>query len=107
VTAADIGRLPPGIETTAYYIAAEATANAVKHAHAHQVEISLARMPQALQLTITDDGVGGANLSEGTGLLGLADRADALGGRITLISPAGGPTVVTADLPIPGPQTGR
>ena len=107
MTATDIGRLPAAIETTAYYIAAEATTNAVKHAHAHQVEISLARMPQALQLTITDDGVGGANLSEGTGLLGLADRADALGGHITLLSPAGGPTVLTADLPILGPQPER
>ena len=107
VTAADIGRLPLGIETTAYYIAAEATANAVKHAHAHQVKITLARTPQALQLTITDDGTGGATLSAGTGLQGLYDRADALGGHITLISPAGGPTVLAADLPILGPQTER
>ena len=58
VKATDIGRLDPAIEATAYYIAAEATANAVKHARAHQVEITLARTPQALQLTITDDGVG-------------------------------------------------
>jgi len=107
VKAADIGRLPPAVETTAYYIAAEATANAVKHAHAHQVEVTLVRTPQALQVTITDDGAGGATLSAGTGLQGLQDRADALGGHITLVSPAGGPTVLTADLPIPGPQTER
>jgi len=107
VRATDIGRLPPAIETTAYYIAAEATANAVKHAHAHQVEIVLARTPQALQLTITDDGAGGATISGGTGLQGLHDRADALGGHITLVSPVGGPTVLTADLPILGPQTER
>jgi PAS domain S-box-containing protein len=107
VKATDIGRLPPAIETTAYYIAAEATANALKHAHAHQVEITLARTPQGLQLTITDDGVGGAAVSAGTGLQGLHDRADALGGHITLVSPAGGPTVLTADLPILGPQTER
>jgi signal transduction histidine kinase len=62
------GRLHPAIEAAAYYIAAEATANAVKHARAHQVEITLARTPQALQLTITDDGVGGAAISGGTGL---------------------------------------
>jgi PAS domain S-box-containing protein len=107
VQTAGIGRLPPAVETTAYYIAAEATANAVKHAHAHQIEITLAATPQTLQLTITDDGVGGAALGKGTGLQGLADRADALGGHITLLSPAGGPTVLTADLPILGPQTER
>jgi PAS domain S-box-containing protein len=107
VTATDIGRLHPAIEATAYYIAAEATANAVKHANAHQVEITLARTPRELRLTITDDGVGGAAVSAGTGLQGLHDRADALGGHITLVSPPGGPTVLTADLPILGPQTER
>jgi len=107
VKATDIGRLHPAIETTAYYIAAEATANAAKHARAHQVEITLARTPQALRLTVADDGVGGAAVSRGTGLQGLHDRVDALGGHITLVSPAGGPTVLTADLPIPGPQTER
>lgn len=85
--ATDIGRLHPAIEATAYYIAAEATANAVKHARAHQVEITLARTPQVLQLTITDDGVGGAAISGGAGLQGLHDRADAVGGHITLIRP--------------------
>lgn len=105
--ATDVGRLHPSIEATAYYIAAEATANAVKHARAHQVEITLARTPHALQLTITDDGVGGAAVSRGTGLQGLHDRADAVGGHITLISPVGGPTVLTVDLPILGPQTER
>ena len=107
VKATDVGRLQPAIEAAAYYIAAEATANAVKHARAHQVEITLARTPHALQLTITDDGVGGAAVSAGTGLQGLHDRADAVGGQVTLVSPTGGPTVLTADLPILGPQTDR
>jgi PAS domain S-box-containing protein len=107
VRAPDVGRLHPAIEATAYYIAAEAVANAVKHARAHQVEITLARTPQALQLTISDDGVGGAAVSAGTGLQGLHDRADAVGGHITLVSPAGGPTVLTADLPVLGPHPGR
>lgn len=107
VKATDIGRLHPAIEATAYYIAAEATANAVKHARAHQVEITLARTPQALQRTITDDGAGGAAISGGTGLQGLHDRADAVGGHITLISPAGGPTLLTARLPILGALTER
>ena len=107
VKATDAGRLQPAIEAAAYYIAAEATANAVKHARAHQVEITLARTPLALRLTITDDGVGGAAVSGGTGLQGLHDRADAVGGCVTLVSPVGGPTVLTADLPILGPQTER
>ncbi len=107
VKATDVGRLQPAIEAAAYYIAAEATANAVKHARAHQVEIALARTPHALQLTITDDGVGGAAVSAGTGLQGLHDRAAAVGGQVTLVSPTGGPTILTADLPILRPQTDR
>jgi PAS domain S-box-containing protein len=95
----DIGRLQPEIEATAYYIAAEATANAVKHGKAGHVNIALARTATALQLTITDDGTGGAAFGEGTGLQGLRDRADAAGGGLTLVSPVGGPTIVTADLP--------
>jgi signal transduction histidine kinase len=107
VTAGDVGRLHPEIEATAYYIAAEATTNAVKHANAGQVEITLARTSDALQLKITDDGVGGAAFGGGTGLQGLRDRADAAGGHLTLVSPAGGPTVLMADLPIPGPPAAR
>jgi PAS domain S-box-containing protein len=103
VKAADVGRLDPETEATAYYIAAEATTNAVKHANAGHVEIALARTSDALQLTVTDDGSGGAAFGGGTGLQGLRDRADAAGGRLTLVSPAGGPTVLTADLPIPRP----
>jgi PAS domain S-box-containing protein len=103
VKAADVGRLDPETEATAYYIAAEATTNAVKHANAGHVEIALARTSDALQLTVTDDGAGGAAFGGGTGLQGLRDRADAAGGRLTLVSPAGGPTVLTADLPIPRP----
>ena len=107
VTADDVGRLHPEIEATAYYIAAEATANAVKHGNAGHVNIALARTASALQLTITDDGTGGAAFGEGTGLQGLRDRADAAGGHLTLVSPPGGPTVLTADLPIPGPPAAQ
>ena len=107
VKAADIGRLDPETEATAYYIAAEATTNAVKHANAGHVEIALARTSDALQLTVTDDGSGGAAFGGGTGLQGLRDRADAAGGRLTLVSPAGGPTVLTADLPIPRPPAAQ
>jgi signal transduction histidine kinase len=96
----DIGRLLPEIEATAYYIAAEAAANAIKHANAGHVTITLARTPGRLQLTITDDGAGGAAFGAGTGLQGIRDRADAAGGRLTLASPVGGPTIVTAELRI-------
>lgn len=108
VDVTEIGRLPPEIEATAYYIAAEATANAVKHGNAGHITIALARTAGALRLTITDDGSGGAAFGDGTGLQGLRDRAEAAGGRLTLVSPVGGPTIVTAALPDDGDQaTGR
>lgn len=101
VTADQVGRLPPEIETTACYIAAEAAANAVKHANASHVQLALARAPGTIQLTITDDGAGGATFDHGTGLQGLRDRAEAAGGHLDLHSPAGGPTVLTATMPCP------
>jgi signal transduction histidine kinase len=102
-----VGRLSPEIETAAYFIAAEATANAVKHAHADHVEIALAHTPDALRVTVADDGVGGAVFGHGTGLEGLRDRADAAGGHLTLVSPAGGPTLVMAELPLLGSRSER
>ena len=102
-----MGQLQPEIEATAYYIAVEATANAVKHGNAGHANIVLVRTTNALQLTITDDGTGGAAFGEGAGLQGLRDRVDAAGGRLTLVSPVGGPTIVTADLPNDGYQATR
>jgi signal transduction histidine kinase len=81
-----IGRLPPDIEARAYYIAAEATTNAVKHANASQIEIKLAQVNDALQLTITDDGPGGAAFGRSMGLQCLRDRADRPGGAWVLRS---------------------
>jgi PAS domain S-box-containing protein len=104
LSAGDVGRLPPQIEATAYYIAAEATANAIKHAGAGQLRIALTRAAGTVRLTITDDGTGGATVSPGSGLEGLCDRADAAGGQLTVDSPAGGPTVLTAEFPVPGPR---
>jgi PAS domain S-box-containing protein len=102
------GRLAPEIESAAYFITAEATANAVKHASANQIDIEVTRARDELRLTVTDDGVGGASFKEGTGLQGLRDRAEAIGGDLTVDSPIGGPTVLTADLPLfrPRPRLG-
>jgi signal transduction histidine kinase len=92
-------RFPEPVEIAAYYVASEALANVVKHAQASQVEISLTTRDASLLLSIRDDGVGGASRARGTGLAGLADRVEALGGSIQVHSPAGAGTYITADLP--------
>jgi PAS domain S-box-containing protein len=94
------GRLAPEIESAAYFITAEATANAIKHASANQIDIEVASTADELRVTVTDDGAGGASLREGTGLQGLRDRAEAIGGRLTVDSPVGGPTALVAELPL-------
>ena len=93
-------RFPEAVEIAAYYVASEALANAMKHARASRVEISLAARDGSLVLSIRDDGVGGANLAGGSGLAGLTDRVEALGGSITLHSAAGAGTRITVDLPL-------
>jgi PAS domain S-box-containing protein len=100
VTVERFGRLAPEIESAAYFITAEATANAVKHASANQIQIDVAKARDELRVTVTDDGPGGASFGDGTGLQGLRDRAEAVGGDLTVDSPIGGPTVLTADLPL-------
>jgi PAS domain S-box-containing protein len=100
VTVERLGRLAPEIESAAYFITAEATANAVKHARANQIDIDVAKARDELRVTVTDDGAGGASFRAGTGLQGLRDRAEAIGGDLTVDSPIGGPTVLTADLPL-------
>jgi signal transduction histidine kinase len=95
-------RLPPGLEATAYFIAAEALTNVVKHAHAHSAEISAFVEGQTLHLEVRDDGIGGAGSDGGSGLLGLRDRAAALNGELRVESPLGRGTVITATLPVPG-----
>jgi signal transduction histidine kinase len=93
-------RFPEPIEVAAYYVASEALANAMKHAQATCVGISLAAHDTSLLLSIRDDGVGGANPARGSGLAGLADRVEALGGSIHLHSAAGAGTQITVDLPL-------
>ena len=93
------GRLPATVERTAYFVVAEALTNAVKHARAEKVTVTLERAPTRLVIGVTDDGVGGATQEGGAGLHGLADRVDALGGRFAVDSPAGGGTRLLVELP--------
>jgi signal transduction histidine kinase len=96
-------RLPDQVEFSAYYIVAEALTNAAKHSGASLITVSaeVEQVDSALRVKVADDGVGGAEFSGGTGLLGLKDRADALGGRIDLHSPRGGGTTLCVVLPLP------
>lgn len=93
-------RLPEPIEVAAYYIASEALANAVKHAEATRIEISLERRDGSARLSIRDDGRGGADPASGSGLVGLTDRVEALGGSLEVRSPSGHGTSITAMLPL-------
>jgi signal transduction histidine kinase len=93
-------RFPEPVEIAAYYVASEALANALKHAQAARVDISLATRDASLLLSIRDDGVGGADPARGSGLAGLTDRVEALGGSIHVHSPAGDGTRITAVLPV-------
>ena len=88
------GRFPERVEVAAYYVASEALANAAKHAAASVVRIEAAVRDGALELTIRDDGVGGADPAQGSGLIGLVDRVEAIGGTIEVASPAGAGTAL-------------
>src|SRR6266540_509023 len=94
-----IPRLPPSVEAAAYFIAAEAVANATKYSHATHISINAHLEENVLRLFVADDGIGGANDKLGTGIQGIRDRAEATGGRLMLSSPAGGPTVIEVRLP--------
>jgi signal transduction histidine kinase len=96
-------RLPPAQEAALYFVASEALANVAKHARAHSVRIALQRRDGWAEIAISDDGVGGAGANAGSGLRGLADRLDALGGRLTVESRPGSGTTVQAAVPIQTP----
>jgi signal transduction histidine kinase len=96
-------RWPENVEVTAYYIASEALTNAIKHAHASTVHITVDSDHRKLVLTIRDDGVGGADPTHGSGLIGLYDRVAALGGALAVHSEAGSGTVLTAEIPVSAP----
>ncbi|MGI5233252.1 histidine kinase [Actinoallomurus sp. CA-142502] len=92
-------RPSPTVEAVAYFVASEALTNAVRHARAEQVRIVAARDGDVLRMVITDDGIGGAEPSKGTGLTGLRQRVGSVDGTFRINSPAGGPTVLTVELP--------
>jgi signal transduction histidine kinase len=107
-------RMPEHVEVSAYYVVTEALTNAAKHARASAVSIRVEVAGDMLRVAVTDDGAGGAVVGGGTGLVGLKDRVEALGGRLRLDSPGGGGTSLTTELPITtvgvssvGPGTGR
>jgi signal transduction histidine kinase len=84
----------------AYYVVSEALTNAAKHAHASVVHVSVEARERMLCVSVRDDGRGGADATRGSGLLGLKDRAEAIGGTITLYSPPGGGTSLHVELPL-------
>ncbi|MBA0126536.1 sensor histidine kinase [Haloechinothrix sp. YIM 98757] len=92
-------RPPSAVETCAYFIVGEALTNVAKHSGANRARVRIERDSQAVVVEITDDGAGGAQLHQGRGLSGLADRAAAIDGTVTAHSPPGGPTVIRAVLP--------
>jgi signal transduction histidine kinase len=96
----DLQRRPaPVIEAVAYFVVSEGLANIVKHAQATEAAVFVQRSGDRLHVIVTDDGVGGADPSRGTGLAGLARRAASVDGTFEIDSPPGGPTLLTVDLP--------
>jgi signal transduction histidine kinase len=96
-----VGELPDDVQLAAYFIVSESLTNARKYADAEAVRVRVARVADALLVEIVDDGSGGADPAAGTGLRGLADRVDALGGQLEVESPPGAGTRVSARLPLP------
>ena len=95
-------RLPERVEVTAYYIVAEALTNAAKHAHATtaNIDVDVDTAQSVVRITVSDDGVGGADPELGSGLLGLRDRVEAAGGTLAIDSPIGEGTELLTTLPL-------
>ncbi|PWU21652.1 MAG: histidine kinase, partial [Candidatus Rokuibacteriota bacterium] len=93
------GRFDPKVEATAYFVACEALANVAKHARASKVAVCVARHDGLLRVQVTDDGVGGARALTGSGLSGLGDRVEALGGRLRIDSRAASGTTIVGEIP--------
>jgi signal transduction histidine kinase len=93
-------RPPPEAEAAAYYVVAESIANAQKHARASRIRVDVRRREGVVEVDVRDDGVGGAQAADGSGLVGLTDRVEALGGRVAVASPPGGGTTIEARIPL-------
>ncbi|WP_432834891.1 sensor histidine kinase [Dactylosporangium sp. CA-092794] len=92
-------RMPPVVEVAAYHVVSEALTNAARHAHATVAHVQAATRDDTLHLSVRDDGAGGADPNRGTGLTSLQDRVEALGGHLTITSPTGGGTLLSATIP--------
>jgi signal transduction histidine kinase len=100
-------RLPGAVEAAIYYVVAESLTNAAKHGAATSAAVTLACSSEDVCVEIADNGRGGADLEAGTGLRGLVDRVEALGGELTVASPRGAGTLVRAELPLREPDEGE
>jgi signal transduction histidine kinase len=87
------------IEAIAYFVVTEALTNVAKHAQAARAEVRIRRIGDVLRVVVTDDGRGGANPALGSGLIGLVDRVSGVDGKLDVVSPPGGPTTLTAEVP--------
>jgi signal transduction histidine kinase len=95
-----VERLPQSVEAGAYYAVSESLTNAAKHAKASVAHVDLQVRDATLHLSIRDDGVGGADAARGSGIVGLIDRIEALGGTMASTSPPGGGTSLALELPL-------
>ena len=94
------GDLPDSVQVAAYYVTAEALANGAKHAQASEVTVYARTVEENLHLSIRDDGIGGADSRKGSGIIGLKDRVDVLGGKMTVNSPVGSGTIIEVIIPL-------
>ncbi len=94
-----VERPPASVEAAAYFVVSEALTNVTKHANATKANVTVRRSDDRLTIQVQDDGVGGASIASGSGLAGLRDRLGALDGELHLLSPAGGPTILMAEIP--------
>jgi signal transduction histidine kinase len=98
-------RLPEQVEVAAYYVVSEALTNAAKHAQASVVQVELEVRDAIVRLAVSDDGIGGADPADGSGLVGLRDRVEVLGGTIEVTSPAGSGTTLLIEIPLDGERS--
>jgi signal transduction histidine kinase len=102
LTVQSVARLPERVEVATYYVVSETLTNAAKHARASVLQVEVEAAAGVLRVCVRDDGVGGADPARGSGLVGLRDRVESLGGTIAVESPGGAGTAVTVALPISG-----